>query len=117
MSGRGEPRGGAGAVGGPHPTVGTRQRPAGPRAAVGDPGADRSHASPPGCPQVQYRPVATGPKLGWGVPRGAPSPTLGLQRGPSRPLAPCPCPTPITVRCAVVQDPKVVARPPPQFFF
>lgn len=102
---------GLGLLGGPHPTGGTRQRPAGPRAAVGDPEADRSRASPPpAAHRSSTAPLRQVLNWGWGVPRGAPSPTLGLQRGPSRPLAPCPCPTPITV-----QDPKVVARPPQLF--
>lgn len=55
MSGRGEPRGGAGAAGGdsPHPTAGMREQPAGPGGQRRETREPTGAVHPPGCLQVQ----------------------------------------------------------------
>lgn len=117
MSGRGEPRGGAGALGGATSHRGDTAEAGGTEGSGGRPRSrPEPRIPPPGCPQVQYRPIATGPKLGLGGAPGCPQPHFGLAARPLSPSGPVSLPTSHHGAMRSCAGPKGLTEAPPQLF-
>lgn len=118
MSGRGEPRGGAGALGGATSHRGDTAEAGGTEGSGGRPRSrPEPRIPPPGCPQVQYRPIATGPKLGLGGAPGCPQPHFGLAARPLSPSGPVSLPTSHHGAMRSCAGPKGLTEAPPPAFF